>query len=124
MADAVATRERNDDSTTPTGGVSYDKIGVRVEAVTAEFARTNRIPEANRGVRVTEVDANGIARGKLFNNDIITAVLNPRKEIRTVEDLQGVLSRAKEGEIVSLLVFNPEAQQASTRVVNLRFGAR
>ena len=121
---AVATRERNDDSTTPTGGVSYDKIGVRVEAVTAEFARTNRIPEANRGVRVTEVDANGIARGKLFNNDIITAVLNPRKEIRTVEDLQGVLSRAKEGEIVSLLVFNPEAQQASTRVVNLRIGAR
>ena len=121
---AVAARERDDDRTAPTGGVSYDKIGVRVENVTAEFARTNRISEANRGVRVTEVDANGVARGKLYPNDIITAVLNPRKDIRAVEDLQSVLSRAKDGEIVSLLVFNTDAQQSSTRVVNLRIGDR
>ena len=121
---AVATRERNDDRGAPSGGVSYDKIGVRVEAVSAEFARTNRIAESNRGVRVTEVDANGVARGKLFQNDIITAVLNPRKEIRTVDDLQGVLSRAKDGDIVSLLVFNADAQRSSTRVVNLRIGER
>jgi serine protease Do len=122
---AVAARgERDDERAVPSGGVSYDKIGVRIEAVTAEYARTNRITEANRGVRVTEVDANGIARGKLFQNDIITAVLNPRKEVRTVEDLQSVLARAKNGEIVSLLVFNAEAQGASTRVVNLRIGER
>ena len=123
---AVASRERGDDREAPSGGVSYDKIGVRIEAVTPEFARTNRIAESNRGVRVTEVDANGIGRGKLFQNDIITAVLfpTPRKDVRTVADLQSVLSRTKDGDIVSLLVFNPEAQRASTRVVNLKIGDR
>ena len=121
---AVASRERADDRATPSGGVSYDKIGVRLEAVTAEYARANRLSEDRRGVRVTEVDGNGIARGKLFQNDIITAVLfpAPRKEVRSMADLESVLSRAKDGEIVSLLVFNPDAQRASTRVVNLRIG--
>jgi serine protease Do len=55
---------------------------------------------------------------------VITAVLYPapRKDVRTVEDLQSVLSRAKEGDIVSLQVFNPDAQQAATRVVNIKVG--
>ena len=107
---AVAARERNADTAATTVGVSYDKIGVRIEAVTAEFARANRLSEDRRGVRVAEVDGRGPARGQLFQNDIITAVLfpTPRKEVRAVADLQSILSRAKDGEIVSLLVFNPE----------------
>jgi serine protease Do len=122
---AVASRDNNDDSASPAGGVSYDKIGVRVEPVTPEFLRANRLAEDRQGVRVVEIDATGPARGRLFRDDIVTAVLfpTPRKEVRSVSDLQGVLSRAKDGDIVSLLVLNPGAQQqSSTRVVNIRVG--
>jgi serine protease Do len=119
---SVAARDGADDSTTPAPGVSYDKIGVRLEAVTPEFASANRIAEDHRGVRVVEVNFAGPARNRLFPNDIITAVLfpTPRKEVRSVADLQSVLSRAKEGDYVSLLIF--DAQRNSTRVANIRIG--
>ena len=123
---AVASRDNDDDSTSPNGGVSYDKIGVRVEPVTAEFLRANRLSTDRQGVRVIEIDAAGPARGRLFPNDVVTAVLfpTPRKEVRSVADLQDVLSRAKDGDVVSLLVLNPGSQQtqSSTRVVNIRVG--
>jgi len=121
---SVASRDNNDDASAPAGGVSYDKIGVRVEPVTPEFLRANRLSEDRQGVRVVEIDAGGPARGRLFPNDIVTAVLfpTPRKEVRAVADLQAVLSRAKDGDIVSLLVLNPGTQQSSTRVVNIRVG--
>ena len=119
---AVATRERNEDTTTPAGSVSYDKIGVRIEPVSANPQLANSLSEDRRGVRVTEVDARGPARGRLFENDIITAVLypTPRKEVRSVADLQGVLSRVKDGDVVSLLVY--DAQRKTTRVANIRVG--
>jgi len=120
---SVAARESEDDSVAPVSGISYDKIGVRLEPVSAEFARANRIAEANRGVRVVDVNASGPARNRLFPNDIITAVLfpAPRKEVRNVDDLQGVLSRAKDGDYISLLIF--DAQRNTTRVANIRVGS-
>ena len=120
---AVATRENDNDSAAPAGGVSYDKLGVRLEAVTPEFATANKITEDHRGVRVVEINASGPARNRLFPNDIITAVLfpTPRKEVRSMADLQGVLNRAKDGDYVSLLVFDP--RQNATRVANIRIGA-
>ena len=120
---AVAARESEDDSAAPASGISYDKIGVRLEPVSAEFARANRIAEANRGVRVVDVNASGPARNRLFPNDIITAVLfpAPRKEVRSIDDLQGVLSRAKDGDYISLLIF--DAQRNTTRVANIRVGS-
>ena len=71
-----------------------------------------------------DIDAAGPARGRLFPNDIITAVLfpTPRKEVRIGRRPAVVLSRAKDGDIVSLQVFNPDVQQAATRVVNIRVG--
>jgi S1-C subfamily serine protease len=122
----VASRDGDDDTNAPNGGVSYDKIGVRVEPVTPEFLRANRLSTDRQGVRVVEIDAAGPARGRLFPNDVVTAVLfpTPRKEVRSVADLQDVLSRAKDGDVVSLLVLNPggQQQQSSTRVVNIRVG--
>jgi serine protease Do len=118
----VASRDGNDDNATPSEGVSYDKIGARIEAVSPEFARANRISEDHRGVRVVDVNLSGPARNRLFPNDIITAVLfpAPRREIRSVTDLQNVLSKAKDGDVVSLLIF--DAQRNSTRVANIRIG--
>ena len=119
----VAAREGAEDSATPASGISYDKIGVRLEPVSAEFARANKIAEDNRGVRVVDVNTNGPARGRLFQNDIITAVLfpTPRKAVRSMDDLLSVLSRAKEGEYVSLLIY--DAQRSATRVANIRVGS-
>src|SRR6478672_9529708 len=115
----VASRENDDDNANASGGVtSYDKIGVSVEPVSPEFRSAKRLGSDRDGVRVTDIDAAGPARGRLFQNDVITAVLfpTPRKDVHSVADLQAVLSRAKDGDIVSLQVFNPDVQGAATRV--------
>ena len=119
---SVASRERNEDSAAPAASMSYDKIGVRIEPVSANPQLANRLAEDKRGVRIVEVDPRGPARGQLFQDDIITAVLypRPRKEVRSVADLQAVLSRAKSGDVVSLLVY--DAQRTTTRVANISVG--
>ena len=121
----VASRDNDDDNAGANGGVTYDKIGVSVEAVTPEFRSAKRLASDREGVRVVDIDAAGPARGRLFQNDVITAILypTPRKDVHSVADLQAVLSRARDGDIVSLQVFNPDAQQAATRVVNIRVGS-
>jgi serine protease Do len=123
---AVASRDSDDDNATPAGGASYDKIGVTVEPVTPEFRSAKQLSGDRDGVRVAAVDAAGPAARRLFPNDVITAVLfpTPRKDVHSVTDLQAVLSRAKDGDIVSLQVFNPDVPQAATRVVNIRVGQR
>jgi len=123
-ASAVALRDSDDDSTASSGGVSYDKIGVSVEGISQEFRSATRLGSDRDGVRVTDIDLGGPARGRLFPDDIITAILfpTPRKEVHSVADLQAVLSRAKDGDIVSLQVLSPRVQGAPTRVVNIRVG--
>jgi len=123
----VASRENDDDNANANasrGVTSYDKIGVSVEPVSPEFRSAKRLGSDRDGVRVTDIDAAGPARGRLFQNDVITAVLfpTPRKDVHSVADLQAVLSRAKDGDIVSLQVCNPDVQGAATRVVNIRVG--
>ena len=58
----------------------------------------------------------------LQQGDIITEIgtPSPRRPVRTVSDFETVLNRANNGTLVSLLVYNVQAQQ--TRVVNLRIG--
>ena len=120
----VASRDNDDDNANPNGSVTYDKIGVKVEPLSSEVRSAMRSGNNRDGVQVVDIDAAGPARGRLFKDDVITAILfpTPRKEVHSVEDLQGVLSRAKDGDIVSLQVFNPDVQGAATRVVNIRVG--
>jgi len=118
----------DDQSDKPSGGVSSDKLGVSVEPVTAEVARDNGIPENDRGLHVTDVNAQGPAYNKLFPNDVIVAVLypEPRKDVHSVADLQEVLTKVRNGDYVSLLVFNNaggQPQAGTTRVVSLHVGA-
>jgi serine protease Do len=121
----VASRDNDDDNANPNGSVSYDKIGVKVEPLSSEVRSAMRSGNNRDGVQVVDIDAAGPARGRLFKDDVITAILfpTPRKEVHSVEDLQVVLSRAKDGDIVSLQVFNPGVQGAATRVVNIRVGS-
>jgi serine protease Do len=111
-----------DDAPADTESVANSRLGISVEAVTAEVARANNIAEANRGLRVTAVEAGGPAAQRLFPNDIIVKVIRPKpaSAIRTTADLQKVLGRVKDGEYVSLLVFNLTPTGGGTRVVNLR----
>ncbi|MHB0963261.1 MAG: Do family serine endopeptidase [Gemmatimonadaceae bacterium] len=110
----------------PTEGASVtnEKLGVSLEAITAEVAKANNIEEQYRGLRVVSVDAAGPAAQKLGRNDIIVRVIRPEPAttIRTAADLQKVLARVKDGEYISLLVYAQTQTGPGTRVVNIRIG--
>ena len=60
-------------------------------------------------------------RSCIAESDVIVKVLNPMPHaIRTVADLDSSISKLKNGDVVSLLVYN--TQQKQSRVVNLRIG--
>ena len=101
---------------------SYDKLGISVEPMTVDRASRAELSDANRGLAVVSVDALGPSYQKLqADADIIVKVLNPMPHaIRTVADLDSSISKLKNGDVVSLLVYNTQAK--GTRVVNLRIG--
>jgi serine protease Do len=101
---------------------TYDKLGISVEILSAEKASRAEIPESQRGLAVTDVDAMGPAFHQLQPGaDLIVKVLSPKqKTIHTVADLNEALSGVKDGDVVTLLVYN--AGIKATRVVNLRVG--
>ncbi len=105
-------------------GIAAAKLGVSLEAISAEVAKANDIAEQYRGLRVLTVDAAGPAAQKLGRNDIIVKVIRPEPAttIRTMADLQKVLSRLKDGDYISLLVYAQAQTSGGTRVVNIRIG--
>ncbi len=109
----------NDDSVQP---ATYDKLGISVEILSAEKASRAEIPENQRGLAVTDVDAMGPAFHQLQpGSDLIVKVLSPnQKVIHSVADLNEALAGVKDGQVVTLLVYNAGAK--ATRVVNLRIG--
>ncbi len=107
----------------PSAGTNTEKLGITVEPITDAQARQNRIPNEHRGLRIVDVDQDGPARqGRLFPNDVLVAVINPqpRRDLRSAEDLQRVLTGVREGSYVSFMVYNLDQDQ--TRIVNLRVG--
>jgi len=81
------------------------------------------LPAAQRGLAVTDVKAGSVAYRQLFPDaDVITRILYPRPEraVTSTADLNDALSKLKDGDVISLLVYNP--QQKGTRVVNLQIG--
>ncbi len=113
----VASRDTNDEPARP---VSAEKLGITVEPISAERARQARLSEAQRGVLVTDVDPTGAAYRNLQQGDIILELgtPSPRRQVRSVADLEGALNSVKSGGLVSMLVYSLQGQQ--TRVVNLR----
>ena len=107
----------------PTAGTNTEKLGITVEPITDVQARQNRISSEHRGLRVVDVDQDGPARQfRLVPNDILVAVINPqpRRELRSADDLQRVLSNVRDGSYVSFMVYNLDREE--TRIVNLRVG--
>jgi serine protease Do len=101
---------------------SYDKLGISVEPMTTDRASRAEVSDAQRGLVVMSVDALGPSYQKLIaESDVIVKVLNPVPHaIRTVADLDSSISKLRNGDVVSLLVYNTQAKQS--RVVNLRIG--
>ena len=119
----VASNDRSREEEPTAAGTNTEKLGITVEPITDAQARQNRISNENRGLRIVDVDQDGPARqGRLFPNDILVAVINPqpRRELRTAEDLKRVLAGVREGSYVSFMVYNVDQEQ--TRIVNLRVG--
>jgi S1-C subfamily serine protease len=105
------------------------KLGISVEPIPAELARQANLGSDARGLLVREVDLDGPANQQLFaRTDVIAEVLRPapRRAVKTVADLERALARARDGEIVSLYVYNiggrRDGSEPQGRVVNLRVG--
>ncbi|HEX6536715.1 MAG TPA: Do family serine endopeptidase [Gemmatimonadaceae bacterium] len=126
LAEAPASEEQvasddGNDGDSAARPAAYDKLGISVESVSVDRASRAQIPEAQRGVAVTDVRADGPAYRKLVpGTDVIVRVLSPgeQRTVRSPADLDQVLRRMKSGQVVSLLVYNTDVKQ--TRVVNLR----
>jgi serine protease Do len=105
-------------------GVINNRLGIGVEPVTDTWAREFDVPAEHRGLRVTDVSPTSTARNGVGAYDVISAVLypQPRKEVRSVEDLSAVLEKLNSGDVVSLLVYNVRAR--GTRVVDVELGGR
>ncbi|HEU4879538.1 MAG TPA: trypsin-like peptidase domain-containing protein [Gemmatimonadaceae bacterium] len=105
------------------GTVSNDALGISMQAIPPELAARASLDANKRGVLVTDVVPLGPAYQKLAEQDVIYEVLYPapRRPVRSVADLQNVLSKLKTGDYVSLNVHSL-AQGAGDRVVNIRIG--
>ena len=107
-----------------TGGTVHPALGISVAPVSPEMAAQARIPTPVRGVMVSDVTPAGPADEKLFPNDVITEVLYPlpRRTINSPSDLESVLRPLKNGEYISLSVFNLGDRQHAPRIVNIQIG--
>jgi serine protease Do len=104
-------------------GMVMSQLGVSLSAVPADLASRASLPDNRRGVMVTDVVPLGPSFEKLGAQDVIFEVLypGPRKPVKTVADLQSVLSKLKTGDYISLNVHSL-APGAGDRVVNIRIG--
>jgi len=122
----VAEESHDSGSTAPTSSDADEikgRLGIGVETITADLARQLGTTKT-RGVLVDDVDPYGPADGLLFppsqRIDVITAVEgNP---VRSEAELRAALKSFKAGEIVTLSLFQPQAQngQGGTAVVRLK----
>ncbi len=104
---------------------ALSKLGISVDALTPRIVETRRISDKLKGVVVTTVTPGSTAEGKLFENDVITAVRFPSQApVTTVADLQRELAKLKSGQYVGVVVYNtnPATGVATSRVVNLKIG--
>jgi S1-C subfamily serine protease len=120
----VTPASNNAGSERPSAGtVSNDALGISMQAIPPELAARASLDANKRGVLVTDVVPLGPAYQKLAEQDVIYEVLypQPRRPIRSVDDLQAVVSKLKTGDYISLNVHSL-AQGAGDRVVNIRVG--
>ncbi|HUF27950.1 MAG TPA: trypsin-like peptidase domain-containing protein [Gemmatimonadaceae bacterium] len=102
--------------------VRYEKLGLTAEALPTQLLQQVQRTAEQGGVLVTNVSATGPAYGRLQARDIIVEVVNPgpRRPIRTVADLERVMSSLKSGDYVTLMILRAAVGYGESAVVNLQ----
>jgi serine protease Do len=128
-AQAVASAEDAPGVIEPaSGGRKFDKVGITAEPVSPAFVARSGVAEPyRRGLMVSEVSATGPAYRKVFaDQTIIVRVLNPgpQRDLHTVADLDEVLSRVRNGDVVTFLVYDVPRPggEGTTRALSLQVG--
>ncbi|MHB1298578.1 MAG: Do family serine endopeptidase [Gemmatimonadaceae bacterium] len=99
------------------------RLGISVVPMPAELIRAGNVPAEYRGLLIAEMEADSPMRdaGVVVGQDVIVQVLPSKKKIQTTDDLQAALAGVKKGEIVSFLVYRPNAAgTGTTYVANIR----
>jgi serine protease Do len=88
----------------------FDKVGITAEPVSPALISRARLEEQYRhGLMVSEVSVTGPAYHQLeADNTILLQVLNPgpKRDLKSVADLDDVLSRLHPGDVVTFLVYD------------------
>jgi serine protease Do len=105
----------------------FDKIGIAVEPVSPEQVTRAQLSDTyRRGLMVSDVAVTGPAYHKLFSDQtILVEVINPgpKRELHNAADLDAVLSKLHNGDLVTFLVYDlgqGDASTSSTRAVTLQ----
>ncbi|MBA3646386.1 MAG: trypsin-like peptidase domain-containing protein [Gemmatimonadaceae bacterium] len=104
-------------------GTTNKTLGISVASLTPQLAQSAKISSA-RGIVVTDVTPLGPAQDKLQERDVITEVIfpAPRRAINTPGQLQEAIAGLKNGQYISLSVFNLDDPGHTAQIVNLRVG--
>jgi S1-C subfamily serine protease len=106
------------------GGTAMNRLGISVEPVSPDAAQELQLPANTRGLIVTNVTPGGPAWQVLFDDpqqggpDIILSIEG--KAVRNEADLRKALQAEKPGNIVTLRIYNPRAQ--NRRVERIKLG--
>jgi serine protease Do len=133
LAPAPDAQQQVADAARPSAEVSpasrqFDKIGISVEPVPAGLVTRARLDSKYRaGLLVSDVKATGPAYGKLFSDQtILLQVINPgpRRDLKSPADLEAVLSRLKDGDLVTFMVYyiGQQDQNAGPQAVTVPIG--
>lgn len=106
-----------------TAGMTNRTLGISVAPLSPQLAQAAKLP-VTRGIVVTDVVPLGPAQDKLQERDVITEVNfpAPRRPIDTPAQLQDAISGLRNGQYISLSVFNLDDPSHTARIVNLRIG--
>jgi serine protease Do len=119
-ADADSSADSSDESS-----ASIDLLGVTVQPVDQDAVQQLDLPANQKGLLVTDVAPGGPAYGEIVDGenggapDIILELEG--KSLKTVADLRSALKGYKDGDIVSLRVYNPQAK--AKRIERIRLGS-
>ncbi|HEY2026888.1 MAG TPA: trypsin-like peptidase domain-containing protein, partial [Gemmatimonadaceae bacterium] len=121
----LASNDAGPRTAVPTESRRFDKIGIAVEPVSPElFTRARLEEQYRRALIVSDVNVTGPAYRKLFaDGTILVRVLNPgpKRDLHTAADLDQVLSKLNNGDLVTFLVYDI-GPGGSLRVVTVQVG--
>jgi serine protease Do len=98
-------------------------LGISIAPLTAQVAQAAKL-STSRGIVVTDVVPLGPAQDKLQERDVITEVIfpAPRRAINSPQELQAAIAGLRNGQYISLNVFNLDDPSHTPQIVNLRVG--